>query len=71
MPKTVLVAEKMKSLIEPPISRTEREDEVIKPYRSTVKILGAPTQGRSILYPAPGHVLLTDFCSIAAEFTAQ
>lgn len=37
MPKTVLVAEKMKSLIEAPISRTEREDKVIKPYRSTVK----------------------------------
>lgn len=37
MPKTVLVAENMKSLIEAPISRTEREDKVIKPYRSTVK----------------------------------
>lgn len=37
MPKTVLVAEKMKSLIEAPISRTEREGKVIKPYRSTVK----------------------------------
>lgn len=71
MPKTVLVVEKMKSLIEPPISRTEREDEVIKPYRSTVKILRAPTQGRSILYPASGHMLLTDFCSIAAEVTTQ
>lgn len=71
MPKTVLVAEKMKSLIEAPISRTEREGKVIKPYRSTVKILRALTQGRSILYPASGHMLLTDFCGIAAELTTQ
>lgn len=67
MPKTVLVAEKMKSLIEAPISRTEREDTIDQ----LSKILRALTQGRSILYPASGHMLPTDFCGIAAELTTQ
>lgn len=51
MPKTVLVAGKMKSLIEAPISRTEREDKVIKPYRSTVKNTTGTDSGE--IYPIP------------------
>ena len=44
-----LSGRKMKSLIEHPILRTKQKDEVIKPYRSAVKIHRARTQGRAIL----------------------